>query len=606
MQFERTSIFGVLVSLFVPVAGSRAGLPLVPLTTRQQIVRPVALPTNTPPIWPSAVSNYAVLGYSHWQTGPGVDQGRLFLTPAEFTAATNKARLLNFFTITDIHITDEESPNQAIVAGYMGGNSSAYSPVILYTTHVLNAAVQTVNALHRQTPFDFGISLGDVGNSPQYNELRWYIGVLDGGTIEPSSGNHAGASDIDYQKSFQAPGLDPSIPWYQTLGNHDHWWLGSYPVTEYLRQCYTNEYVLLMGDLFSEGINSRTTFMGAIDSRTPYGDIMGVGPVTNFISGGITNAPKVIAADPNRYALTKSNWMNQFFTTTSKPVGHGFTQANVTNDFACYSFEPKSNVPVRVIVLDDTQGENNFNEHMQGYLDHDRFDWLVGELDRGQAEDKLMIISAHIPVQLIGYGGTNSPITASMLIAKLHTYPNLMLWISGHVHRNAITPQPSPDSAHPEYGFWVVETASLRDFPQQFRTFEILRNDDNTVSILATDVNPTITIGSPAEISRGYAIGAARIFANPCTSLTDTNSYSINAELIKVLSPDMQTKIASYGGTLGRHMSIDRDGSGAVIGFRGKLQTADEVTGPWVDAPGATNQYVAPAQGGSKFYRAVE
>ena len=33
------------------------------------------------------------------------------------------------------------------------------------TTYRLDAAVRTINALHRLTPFDFGISLGDDANS---------------------------------------------------------------------------------------------------------------------------------------------------------------------------------------------------------------------------------------------------------------------------------------------------------------------------------------------------------------------------------------------------------------------------------------------------------
>lgn len=595
-----------------PAAMAAADLPLLPLTTRQQTVIPVALPANTTLICASAVSNYATYGYSSWQYGPGEDAGQQFLKSANdtqnYTPVTNAARLLHFFALTDTHITDKESPNQAVVISYLagkGGNSSAYSPVILYTTHVLDAAVKAANALHRQTPFDFGISLGDAGNSPQYNELRWFIDVLDGQYITPSSGNHAGAGTIDYQKPYQATGLDRSIPWYQTLGNHDHWWLGSYPVTEYFRQCYTNEYILLLGDLFSEGVDSRTTYMGSIDGSTPYGDIIGAGPATNFINAaGVTNAPKV-AADINRYALTKSAWMNEFFTTSSKPAGHGFTQANVTNDFACYSFEPKTNMPIKVIVLDDTQGDTNFNERNNGYLDYERYDWLVGELNKGQDENKLMIIAAHIPIELINYGGTNSPVTPTQLLAKLHTYPNLILWISGHAHRNKVTPQPSPYKDRPEYGFWEVETASLRDFPQTFRTFEIRRNTDNTISILATDVNPAVE-GSPAEISRGYSVGASRIFGRPATNFADTASYVYNAELVKVLSPPMQTIISKHGGSLGHRLSIDRCQTGVVITFTGKLQSADNLLGPWNEVPGIASQYVVPAQHPARYYRAAE
>ena len=99
-----------------------------------------------------------------------------------------------------------------------------------YTTHVLDAAIQTANALHKKNAFDFAISLGDTCNTSSYNELRWYIDVIDGKVITPSSGAHLGADTVDYQKPYKAAGLDKSIPWYQALGNHDHFMIGSFPV----------------------------------------------------------------------------------------------------------------------------------------------------------------------------------------------------------------------------------------------------------------------------------------------------------------------------------------------------------------------------------------
>jgi hypothetical protein len=168
-----------------------------------------------------------------------------------------------------------------------------------------------------------------------------------------------------------------------------------------------------------------------------------------------------------------------------------------------------------------------------------------------------------------------------------------------------VTPQPSPDPTnHPEYGFWEVETPSLRDFPQQFRTWEILRNSDNSISILTTDVDPVVEPGSPADKSRGYAIGAARIFGGTA-SLTDTSSHAYNAELVKQLSPAMQTIIAGYGGPLGHHVAIDRIGTGVAINFLGELRSADTLLGLWNNI--ATNSpYASPATNGGKFYRAVE
>ncbi|MDD1703931.1 MAG: TIGR03768 family metallophosphoesterase, partial [Methanoregula sp.] len=108
------------------------------------------------------------------------------------SSVSHAERLVNFFTITDIHITDEETPASAIFYGLLYSpslrTSSGYSPVMLLTTQVLDAAIQTINVQHLQKPFDFGISLGDAINNNQRNELLWYIGVMDGLLINPDSG----------------------------------------------------------------------------------------------------------------------------------------------------------------------------------------------------------------------------------------------------------------------------------------------------------------------------------------------------------------------------------------------------------------------------------
>ncbi|HET6494196.1 MAG TPA: TIGR03768 family metallophosphoesterase, partial [Thermoleophilia bacterium] len=154
-------------------------------------------------------------------------------------------------------------------------------------------------------------------------------------------------------------------------------------------------------------------------------------------------------------------------------------------------------------------------------------------------------IAAHCP---IGVEEAGSPMAWSSsahgseadLFAKLHTCPNLILWIAGHRHRNIVTAFKSPDADRPELGFWEIETSSLRDFPQQLRTFEIVRNSDGTVSILTVDVDPVVEDESPAATSRTYAVAAQQIFNNPI-GLLPTCSY--NAELVVQLSPEMQARL---------------------------------------------------------------
>jgi len=208
------------------------------------------------------------------------------------------------------------------------------------------------------------------------------------------------------------------------------------------------------------------------------------------------------------------------------------------------------NLPLKVIVLDDSDNDNGIfglkATGANGALDQERYNWLVRELDRGQSEGKLMIVAAHVPIGIGSYmwDSASSP-TENTLIAKLHTYPNLILWISGHRHYNSVTALPSPDPVHrPELGFWEVETASLRDFPQQFRLFDIVRNSDNTISIFTTNVDPAVKQGSPAAKSRSYGIAASQIFPGPPLPYAPIGVY--NAELVKQLSAEMKAKIKTY------------------------------------------------------------
>jgi metallophosphoesterase (TIGR03768 family) len=536
-------------------------------TTTQRTIVPEPTPTTAINLW--EISKYSQYGYGNWTYGPGLPYNkRLDLMPASYSgsAVTRIMKLLNFFTISDIHITDKESPNQLIYIQRLHPNlpigTSLCSGVMLYTTHMLDAAIQTVNALHKQNPLDFGISLGDAINSTQYNELRWYIDIIDGKVITPSSGAHLGAETIDYQKPYQAAGLDKSIPWYQTLGNHDHFWMGSIPVDyslrKDLRQSYVADEVFATGDVLRDPreINNRDYYVGVFDGSTPYGNIKYAGPVKDF------KTPPKVAADPDRRSLLRTEWMQEFFNTSTLPIGHGFNLTDVENGFACYSFVPKSNIPLKVIVLDNTQQEDSgsVDIHGHGFLDSARWDWLKKELADGSAAGQLMIIAAHVPIgvevtapnsEMGWWTDPQNAVTLPDLIAELQSHPNFIMWIAGHRHLNTVKAFVSPDPVGaPEKGFWQVETSSLRDFPQQFRTFEIYLNSDATISIMITNVDPAVLEGTPAATSRKYAIAAAQIAGtwdtltnwnptnDPTVELMPTGSY--NAELVTPLSPAMR------------------------------------------------------------------
>ena len=542
-------------------------------TTVDRTVLPNIIVNGLPPKALSRISEYARYGYGDWSFGSGLlIEVRNDLMPTNFKGdeVANSIRLAHFFAITDIHITDKESPSQFIYlqqSDPIGAHvTSIYSPIMPYTTHVLDAAVQTINAIHRKTPMDFGISLGDTCNSTQYNELRWYIDVLDGGVITPSSGAHIGADSIDYQRPYKAAGLDKSLPWYQVLGNHDHFWLGSFPIGEYLRRSYVSDTVVALGDAFADRKNlyKPDYFMGVLDGATADANIISAGPTRAF------SAPPRVVSDPDRRSLTRQDWIKEFFKTKTSPAGHGFDLVGAHAGFACYSFIPKSDIPLKVIVLDDTQSEDDGSDdiHGHGFLDHARYSWLKKELTEGQAAGQLMIIAAHIPIAVeplnseVGWWvNPQNAVTLPDLISELQDHPNLLLWVSGHRHFNTTKAFLSPEPVTvPEAGFWQVETSSLRDFPQQFRTFEIFLNSDYSISIKTVNVDPSVGVNTPAAKSRHFAVAAQQIvntkgiYQNPC-SLPDptirpmpTGSY--NAELRKQLSPEMIDRLKKLYPTL--------------------------------------------------------
>ncbi|MHC1790626.1 hypothetical protein [Solidesulfovibrio sp.] len=135
-----------------------------------------------------------------------------------------------------------------------------------------------------------------------------------------------------------------------------------------------------------------------------------------------------------------------------------------------------------------------------------------------------------------------------VLLAKLHSYPNLLLWIAGHRHYNTGTAFPSPDKTRPGLGFWQVETASLRDFPQQFRTVDIVRNSDGTVSIVTVNAGPSLRMTPRPQSPVPMPLPALQLIINPTIS-TNPMLYLPTGSILRgvgrAVEPANAGKIAS-------------------------------------------------------------
>ena len=187
-------------------------------------------------------------------------------------------------------------------------------------------------------------------------------------------------------------------------------------------------------------------------------------------------------------------------------------------------------------MLDDT---DKVGGGAAGALDQKRYNWLVNELDEGQAADELMIICAHIPLRPYAQMPQNAAdpywtvdylAVSEWVLSRImspnrtvarhtpHLYELHLVVLGTCAPQHHYSTTRSNESHDPEYGFWEVETPSLRDFPGSSVASRSGINSDKNISIFALDVdvaaNPALLgrVASPAMTSRSYAIGATQIF----------------------------------------------------------------------------------------------
>lgn len=467
-------------------------------------------------------------GYRPVITGPG--EPHLLRRDLGGTAAARRAAtrrgILAFGHLTDVHVIDAQSPARVefidrirdLVSGFPEGG---WRPQEILSTQVAEAMVQAMNRVGRGPATGLGlaftINTGDAADNVQYNEIRWIIDLLDGGRVRPDSGDPnryegvmdwtsydraywhpegapPGAQpDVGYAKygfprvkglidaarrPFQATGL--AMPWLAAFGNHDGLIQGNLPVNPLVSGLATGG--IKIGAPADDGQAER---LARMIQNADAAELVRL----SREQGGAGGLFRPVTPDWNRRMLSRREVVAEHFTTSASLRGHGFTAANLLEGTAYYGFDQGV---VRGLVLDTV----NPNGYSEGSLDKKQFAWLEAQLKAGSSryhaadgtvvkhsvKDRLFVLFSHHPI-----GSLENPLGGDRVLgdevrALLLRYPNVILWVNGHTHRNQVIPHAREGSG----GFWEVNTAAHIDFPQQSRIVELADNGDGTLSIFAT------------------------------------------------------------------------------------------------------------------------
>ncbi len=474
-------------------------------TTLVQTLVPVE-PAVTP-VDPGNIPQNQLKNFGKFTTGSGenfIFRNGLNIAGITKTPSSDARSVIYFPVITDVHIMDTKSPMRFCDMDAYGPLQGAYRPQDRYTTQVFDSMVRTLDDFSKTRHYNLLISLGDPIDNTSLDEARWFIGILDGDIITPNSGQ---IRDVvpgplnDPHDPFHAWGFDKKVPWYEVVGNHDGLVNGNFSVNAQFRAIATGDEVYL-------------------GSEDDYGNIIPAGTK--------------ITPDSNRMLLGPVKYMQQFFTTTTLPVGHGFTAANISSGYGDYAFDPDPSIPLEFIVL-DWECRNNGGD--DGCIRTDEINnFLIPELNKARKEHKLVIVASHqYPTAL----SPKTEVAGTAFVNLLASYPNVILHLIGHGHQNWIIPHAGLSPNQP--GYWQIETSSLIDYPQQARIIEIVDNGDGTGYIFATMVNHNSPDGSMSAISRSLALKDIQLGNN--TSGDYGTPQDRNVELAIRIPPDVETAL---------------------------------------------------------------
>lgn len=435
--------------------------------------------------------------------GPGEPyEVRTELAEAEAGREGRRRSLVVFHHFTDFQLLDEESPLRGEWQDScpIPLSIAAFRPQESLTIHMAASLVRRANRIRRSSLtgrlIDFVLHTGNAADNGQFNELRWFVDLMDGRQVRPDTGG-AGYEGVqsespaplypDLLAQAQLPFVPEGIryPWYTVLGNRDVLAQGNFPPSEAATEIAVGgEKIIDLAPARKEEVCEDPSIL--LDPE-----------LTQEILADEGTEVRAVTPDPNRRLLSRKEWMQELFNSSEQPgpVGHGFSQRNLDLDFAYYVFE---HGPLAFIVL-DTVNPAGF---AAGSIDARQFEWLEkrlrdrsksyfdaeGKMKEGNGEDRLIVIVSHHPLEQL-----NNPlpdpsgeerIQGPQLEELLHRFPNVIAHIAGGSQVNKIAARPDPERHGGSY--WEVTTTTPVAYPMQSRLLEVTENGDGTISLFST------------------------------------------------------------------------------------------------------------------------
>src|SRR5215207_911657 len=508
---------------------------------------------------------------------------------------TGKRRsLLSFAQLTDPQIVDEMSPARVDFADSAGGDIGAsWRPQEAMGTQVFDQIVRNVNANRtsrvrqgngKRARVKLAITTGDLADNQHLNETRWFKTVLDGGTVDPFSGDpvttqcgqqsaqtlarvnaavaarsYTGVADYDdyrdaptdrfagfwdpdesaptagpyaafprypglleaAQRPFEAAGLD--MPWFIARGNHDGLIQGNAPASEDLFRTIATGCL----KVFPSAAFDPKRFEGASDDElfASFGD-------PAFIQTLLAGA-KTVPPDADRRIVSKREYRNV--------VSHGFALTpggELRRSRGTASYYAFTRNGIRFISL-DTVAEGG---GQSGNLDDPQYRWLRGELRKAKRQHRLVIAFGHHPMRSLTNkraderagacdpadepGCDRDPRRSTPLHLGRTGKKSLKALFAGtpnviaYVAGHIHANRVTFYGGRKGRGFWEVATASHVDYPQQSRTIELMDNRDGTLSLFGTILDSAAPAAAPAPGS------AAAFTVGQLASLSRTLAFN--------------------------------------------------------------------------------